>query len=125
MEKIRSLALPDEQKVQLLSEVEGLLQQLQQQYDRDVAAMQEKLMQETEEDQAETEERARELEDLAANLQEAKMDAARVDLQSVTEMAERERADLLARNSETVQRMQKMQADARLQRESIHQRPKW
>lgn len=123
IKKIKELCIPDEKKTVILSEAEDMLRVLEEQYEKDVTEEQKSLSKEAEEDSQEAIERARELEDLSKSLREAKMEASKVDLRSLTEMTEEERTELLARNAEIVQRMQKMQADARLQRESIRQRP--
>ena len=123
IKKIKELCIPDEEKTVILAEAEDMLRVLEEQYEKDVTEEQKSLSKEAEEDSQEAIERARELEDLSKSLREAKMEASKVDLRSLTEMTEQERTELLARNAEIVQRMQKMQADARLQRESIRQRP--
>lgn len=123
LKKVQKLALPEEQKAALVTEIEGVLQQLQEQYDRDVADKQDELAQEAEADQKEVQEREREREELAASLREAKMEAAQVDLRSLSEMTERERQRFAEEHAAIAQRMNAMQADARLQRESIRQQP--
>lgn len=123
IKKIKELCIPDEKKTVILAEAEDMLRVLEEQYEKDVTEEQKSLSKEAEEDSQEAIERARELEDLSKSLREAKMEASKVDLRSLTEMTEQERTELLARNAEIVQRMQRMQADARLQRESIRQRP--
>lgn len=124
LKKIRGLALPDEQKAELTAEIEGVLGQLREQYDRDVTKKQADLIHEGEEDRKEAEERDRELEELAENLREAKMEASRIDLRSVTEMTEQERQRLREEQADTIRRMNNMQTDARLQQESIRRQPK-
>ena len=124
LKKIRGLALPDEQKADLIAEIEGAIEQLREQYDKDVTQKQAELARESEEDRAEAEERDRELEELAANLREAKIEASNIDLRSVTEMTEKERQRLREEQADTIRRMNDMQADARLQQESIRQQPK-
>lgn len=123
IKKIKELCIPDEKKTVILAEAEDMLRVLEEQYEKDVTEEQKSLSKEAEEDSQEAIERAQELEDLSKSLREAKMEAAKVDLRSLTEMTEQQRTELLERNAETVQRMQEMQADARLQRESIRQRP--
>lgn len=122
LKKVQGLALSEEKKAALAAEIQGMLRQLQEQYDRDVAEKQDELAQEAEEDQKEVQERDRELEELAESLREARMEAAQVDLRSISEMTERERQRFAEEHAAIAQRMNEMQADARLQRESIRQR---
>lgn len=123
IEKLRSLQLPEMKKAGILAEAENMLQTLQEQYEKDLSAEQERLSRVAEDEQHEAAERACELQELSESLRDAKMEAANVDTRSVAEMTERERQELLTRHAETIQRMQRMQAEARLQRESIHQPP--
>lgn len=122
IQKIKGLCVPDEKKAAILAEAERLLRVLEEQYEKDVTEEQKSLSEETEEDSQESMDRARELEELSKSLREAKMEASNIDLRSVTEMTEQERADLLEQNAETIRRMQEMQEEARMQRANIRQR---
>lgn len=124
IKRIEGIRVPDEQKAGLISEIQAKIAELQQQYETDVVAEQQRIEKELESITDQMEEVAAELDDEAMAFKSMKLEGATdVDVGSAENAIAAESRQLRDQKTDAQRKMDALHQVLETQRNSIHSKP--
>lgn len=122
IEKVKDSIISDEDKREIIAQLEIAIEKLQEQYDQDVTAEEERLQQELMEQTESMQEAADEFDRQADDLRGVKMEAASTDMSSAAEAAEAKKQSFEQMKAEYVDKLNLQIEQANIQRRNIRKR---